>query len=226
MYDYYENYYEPSATEEAMHEIENILKQGIKKEIMDELERLRKENAELKEFKDHMSAYKRELNSLKSDCARQIADANDKAKKLRIHELIGDNITVGYAVHIHNERPPKCDKCDHNRRVKFMSPLGREMSEDCMCAKYTTTYSVEEVELVKFTIYKQGGWPEKECLVKYYQHANTTYNDSENYNSYESISDIYKDNPFEEVNRYRTVFLDKDKCQEYCDWLNKQKKEN
>ena len=225
MYDYYDDYYEPSATEEAMHEIESILKQGIKKEIQDELERLRKENAELKEFKDNMSAYKRELNNLKSDCARQIAEANEKAKKLRIHELLGDNITTGYAVHIHNERPPKCDKCDHNRRMKFISPLGREMSEDCICAKYTTTYSVEEVELIKFAIHKRGGWPEKECLVKYYQHAATTYNDSKDYNSYEAITDIYKDKPFEEVNRYRTVFLDKDKCQEYCDWLNKQKKE-
>ncbi len=226
MYDYYDDYYEPSAAEEAMDEITNILKQSIKKEIMDELEKLRKENAELREFRDEKRNYEYKLAELKRDCERKIEEAEKQAKKTRIHELLGDNITVGYAVHIHNERPPKCDKCDHNRRVKFISPLGREMSEDCTCAKYTTTYSVEEVELVKFVISKQGGWPDKERLVKYYQHAKCTYNDQETYNEYDDISDIYKDEPFEKVNRYRTVFLDKDKCQEYCDWLNEQKKEN
>jgi hypothetical protein len=81
--------------------------------------------------------------------------------------------------------------------------------------------------MVKFTIRKRGGWDHNENVVRYFSHARNTYDDQEDENNYERVTWVYKDEPFEELWKkfyYGVAFLDKDKCQEYCDWLNEQKK--
>jgi transposase-like protein len=222
MYDYYD-YYEPSAAEEAMLEIENILKQGIKQEIKDELERLRKENAELREFRDEKQSYDFKMAELKRDCEYKIADAERKAKAMRIHDLFGDNIGVGYMVTSNYKKRPKCDRCNAKRQIEYKTPLGRDAYENCYCDGYDYVYEVKEVEMIQFTIVKNY----TEYVTKYFRHAKNTYDDHEDYNEYDPVTKVYKGEDFKDVEHstyYPTVFLDRDKCQEYCDWLNEQKK--
>ena len=121
-------------------------------------------------------------------------------------------------VHTINTRPPKCDKCDKNRQVEFKSPLGRTFKEACECTKYTITYAVQEVELMKFTICKNSNLN----IYRYYEHSRNVYNDKEDYNDYDYVTKIYNNEPFEDVHYYSTAFLDKEQCQAYCDWKNTQ----
>ena len=218
IYDNEYDFFEPSEEQIVLDEVCDIFKKMVRQEVQDELASLRKQNAELREFRDNKSKYEREFASVKRDCANKIAQAENKAKQMRIHSLLGDNFTVGYMVYRINTRPPKCNKCDEHRRVEFKSPLGRTFKEDCECSKYTVTYAVKEVELMKFYI-RQNSNPN---ICRYYKHADDVYNDKEDCNEYDYVTRIYNNEPFEDVRYYSTVFLDKDECQAYCDWKNTQ----
>lgn len=223
MYDYYDDYYDPSDAEIAMEEIQQILKKSLKLEIQTELEKLRKENEELREFRKEKDNYMMKLRSLESEYKVKLEQSERNARQQRIHDLLGDNICIGYSIGSHSERPPKCDKCNNNRQVEFTSPLGRKMKEDCTCAKYITTFNVQETELIKFYISRCG---RNERVNRYYKHAHHTYNDRDDYNEYDLCYNIYKDEEFGEVNRYSVIFLDKNKAEEYCEWLNNKVKRN
>ncbi len=42
---------------------------------------------------------------------------------------------------------------------------------------------------------------------------------------FEIVTDIADDMPYEKISLYYCVFLDKEKAQAYCDWLNEREKE-
>lgn len=223
MYNYYENFYEPSENDIVMEEIGDILKKMIRKEIMDELEALRKENAELQEFKRAKEAYERELELAKAGYESMARSEANRVKRMRIHDLFGDELTVGYMAAKNAKRKPKCDKCDDNRCLHYTTPRGRDATEYCECNGYDYTYEVKESELLRFKISKNC-WDVNESVYKYYKHVNDTYDDKDDSNDYALVSHVYQGESFAVVkNSYSDyLFLDKTKCQEYCDWLNEQ----
>ena len=211
MYDYYEDFYEPSENDIVMSEIGDILKKMVRKEIMDELEKLRKENAELQEFKRNKEKYDRELSAAKYDYERKLNDAECNIKKARIHDLLGDYLTVGYMVSTNNKRKPKCNKCDEDRRIQYTTPRGKVVYEFCECSEYDFFYEVKEVELIRLRISKDCCWSNKEHLHRYYRHARDTYDDKEDYHDYDYVTHIYDGESFEDIKKsyYNMVFLDK-----------------
>jgi transposase-like protein len=230
MYDYEDYFYEPSENDIVMSEIGDILKKMIKKEVLDELEALRAENAKLRQFRDERESYEAKIRDAEYKCKVAIEKAQREAKNARIHSLFGEMLTVGYMVASNNKKRPKCNKCNDQRRIEYVTPLGRHAYEVCDCEGYDHVYEVKEVEMVKFTIRKRGGWDQDEKVVRYFSHARNTYDDQTDENNYDRVTWVYNNEPFEELAKnsyYGVAFLDKDKCQEYCDWCNAQKnKEN
>lgn len=226
-YEDYDYFYEPSKNDIVMEEIGDILKKMIRKEVVDELEALRKENAELRQFKSEKESHERKIRELEYQCKIAIENAQREAKQTRIHDLFGDMVSTGYMIRSNNTKRQKCNKCNDNRRIEYTTPLGKTAYEVCDCDGYDYFYEVAEVELLSFKIRKGYGWSNEESVSKYYRHARNIYNDKDDYNEYQNVYDVYSGESFEDVkknNYYGTVFLDKEKCQEYCDWLNEQKK--
>jgi hypothetical protein len=226
---YYEDdyFYEQSENDIVMSEIRDIFKKMVKKEILDELEALRTENAELRQYRDERKTYEAKIREAEYKCQVAIEKAQREANSTRIHNLFGEMLTVGYMITSNNKKRHKCDKCDDQRRIAYTTPLGKQTYEVCDCDGYDYFYEPKEVEMVRFSIRKR--WNDNENVVRYFHHARNTYDDKEDENNYDRVTWVYNNEPFEELAKnsyYGVVFLDRDKCQEYCDWCNEQKKEN
>lgn len=221
-----EEYFEPSETHMKMREIIGMLKTTAKQEIKDELERLRRENAELQQYKDKF----RENNEKVGQELRNLRFERERlertVKQARIRELLGEYIVAGWVVQRVYTEKPKCDKCNERREIVYYSPRGKEQRESCECATSTLSYKVQTTELIEIETRKKFG--ELEWLRVYYT-TPTIYEDGkEREESIERTSRVYDGKPFNEISDYwstSVVFLDEAKCQEFCDYLNNKERE-
>lgn len=212
-YEYDTGYYEPSEFEELCEQLKETLKKSAWKDLIDKIKELESEIETLKPYKEQ----KNEVERVKRECERKVQESQKNAKEMRIKELFHDNFLTGYMAQSKNERGEKCDKCDKNRKVTFISPLGREMKEDCACATYKTTYHVAETEVVRFYIINNGKGVER-----YFKRIYSWYNDGQEEGEYDRVSQVYKGEAFDTKTYWDSVvFLDKDDCQRCCDYLNK-----
>ncbi|MNN65863.1 hypothetical protein D3C81_1813980 [compost metagenome] len=112
---------------------------------------------------------------------------------------------------------PKCDKCNDKRKIEFISPLGKTMTEDCSCSESIIGYEPEEQVLYEFR--KRDTYDNK--MTVWYR----PYRDSDDgftYHSSTVANSVYeKGMDFEKVDRFGTFFKDKEDCLAYCDWLAK-----
>ena len=207
-FDFYE---EPSEFDMQVEEFKSSLASSVRKEFLEEMAALKKENEELREFRANKEKYERELREAKAEYQRKMEEAERNADSKKIKDLLRTFSVIGYRASPEYKQRPKCDRCDDYRRFHFISPMGRNMTEECSCAKKTCTYSPKEVKLLRF-------YAGKEIANTYFEQVGR----EEDYNSYsfcDQICDKTKE-PFEDINRFYTVFLQEDDCQKYCDWLN------
>lgn len=209
---YDEDFYtQPCEFEEKIEELKAELASSVQKKFLDEINTLREEIESLREFRDQKKAYDRELAQAKQQYEIKMREAERVASRKKLKDLLSLFSVTGYRVHTEYVPGPKCDKCDDNRKIHYISPVGRKMVEDCLCAAKTPVHSPKEVALVSFTASDK---------------LSSTYFDrtseDRDYDRYDLCAEMYdKDKkPFEEINWYRVVFLKKEDCQRYCDWLN------
>lgn len=209
---YDEDFYaEPCEFEEQVEELKVALAASVQKKFLDEMEELRKENESLKEFRDQKKAYDRELAQAKAQYEAKMRDAEMKVARKKLKDLLSLFAVTGYRVHTEYVYGPKCSRCDDKRKIHYVSPAGRKMVEDCLCATKKPVYSPKEVPLVSFTA-------SDKLSTMYFDRT-----EKGEYDRYDLCADVYdgdKTVPFEKLNQYRAVFLSKEDCQRYCDWLN------
>lgn len=203
---YDEDFYcEPSEFEQQVDEFKQALMNSVRDDHKAEMERLRKENAELQPIKKRMKEIEMERNHEKRELERVKREAVNEAKKMRLTELLKDYKSVIYAVDSEMIFHPKCGKCDGNRQVEYTTPLGRIAKEDCSCKTYTTTYELREVPAAYIEHYS----PEYGIKVNYYDNEREERVSS--YHMYKQGTDYEKVTPW-------TYFADKEEAQKYCDW--------
>lgn len=207
-------------------EFKDALRNSVKDEIKEKIASLEKEVEELREFREQkdkiVKKYREAINSAKHDAI----EAENKWKNARLHELLGDYLTVGWGVKYENILGDKCDKCDENRQVHFTSPCGREMVERCNCAITHTVYAPEERMLTRMSVRKKNFDYPGDKDDKYNRYYSVT--DCDDYDRMEISSDIYlkgEDVDFERMSAYRAIFMCKEDCEKYCDWLNERERE-
>lgn len=209
----WEDYYEPSEFEQEMECLKQSIRDNVRKEIREEIDRLRAENAELREVKENWQKIKREHDQTLRDLRIAKENAEREAKKAKAKDILAELAVIGYRPSVKHEVGPKCDKCDQYRYRHFISPLGREMKEECTCRKVKRVYLPTESKLVKFYVGKGIG-------SAYYIPTEEKDIDSDRYNW---AADVYKELPddLSKIDEYRAVFFKKDDCQRYCDEKNK-----
>ena len=215
-------YYEPSEFDLQVEEFKASLMKSVKEDFLHRMEALEKENADLRKFRDEKEAFIRDCKAKVAEAQREARKAEEKWKNARLHQLLGDFLTTGWKVGREIVMDDKCDKCDADRYIHFLSPQGNECKEKCNCATYTTRHFPKEVPLARFIVKKKnfryGDKGESDFYNRYY-----TVKDRDDDDVYESASDVYfHDFDCEKVNRWGAVFMDEADCQRYCDWLNEQ----
>lgn len=213
----WEDYYEPSEFEQEIESLKQSIRDNVRKEIQDEMDKLRAENSELREVKANWQVIKREHAQALRDLRIAKENAEREAKKAKAKDIFAELAVIGYRPSVEYETGPKCDKCDERRYRHFISPLGREMIEECTCKKTKRIYSPAESKLVRF-------WAGKGIGSVFYKRTEDKDIDSDRY---DSTSDVYKALPddLSKIDKYRAVFINKDDCQRYCDSMNAQEEE-
>ncbi|GIO40188.1 hypothetical protein J41TS12_50490 [Paenibacillus antibioticophila] len=207
-------YDEPSEFDQQVDEFKQSLMKSVRDEYKAEMDRLRKENAELQDVKRRKDEIEREhchaLNQFESDKL----NLENRLKRMRLTELLGENLLIGWFPSSQDNKKPKCDKCDEQRRIHFKTPSGKPADEWCECAKSVRSYKPEEIECYQFYQSKNSWGGKYPTVSRYYQRK-----EDREYDSFEACKTPYGGEPFEEVTYWRVVFDSQEECQKYCDWL-------
>ena len=210
-----EQYYEPNAYEEIVMEYQQKMKEVLLGTIRVEIEEIKEENVRLKKAnqilldeQNNIENKKRQLEIQKSDLMRQV-------KRERLSQLMSDFQVVMYQADTIYPKIPKCNKCDNDRNIDFISPSGKQMKESCSCNKGEKTYIPAEYICTEFKVNRDDG-----AMLMWYKENHEKDYDWYGYNSSDLAKYIYKGEAFENLND-DTNFKSKALCQEYCNWLNK-----
>lgn len=218
---YDEDFYDvPTEFEQQIMEFKSGIAESVKRDFLAKMEALEKENAELREFRDQKDEMERILKNKISEYNRAIRDAESKAKRENLKKYFGENLDTGYRPASVAKKYKKCGRCDDNRSIRYKTPLGKDNSEKCVCAQIAYLWCPKEVKL--FSFYASCETPERRKPHLYYELVDPG-SDSDRY---DMAGDIYDGKPFDEVSKYRVVFLDETECKEYCEWLNNREEEN
>lgn len=211
-----EFYQEPSEFDMLVDDFKKSLTESIKDEYVAEMEKLKKENAELQDIKNDFENIKRDYESRKRELERERNDLQSKVRRERLVDLLEDHKITMYRAYSERKYPEKCDKCDDRRQIKYTSPLGRKTSEDCLCRNPKTVYFPKEFIRYEFKLNR-----DKNGLTAWYRQ----YGDNED--GFVNDNSILADNiystgmSFEEINSYNTFFKTEEECLAYCEFLNK-----
>jgi hypothetical protein len=216
-----EDYFGPSEFDVKIEELKNELRESVKKEVKDELEKLREENKKLQGIKENFESIKKDYGRKKAECESAMRNAETKARQARLKELMEQFKVVLWSVKRNFQYKEKCDRCDSDREVKIKLPSGRMTYDDCKCGTRKKVYYPDMEILYELSDEYQG-------IKTWYRAANdkeesdltmcscTTY--------VEEIVDHNKD--FNEIDAEDNIFFaTKEECQEFCDYMNR-KEEN
>ena len=215
---YYDSWFEENWCEEPRKEetaLIEAIKENVKQDIKQEMERLRKENEELQQYKQERQEVENIKKLYESRLQTEVETYKRELRTAKIKELFGDYIVIGWGVKQKITLPPKCNKCDQNRYVHFKSPSGKDLMEPCQCAKGKKEYFPLELYLIRI---KQGSiFNGERKIFNYYA---PSVHDSDDYR--DVFDRVYKGEPFEKVNVWNAVFLNKEDCKKYCTWKTEQ----
>lgn len=191
------------------------IKNSVRDDIKQEMERLRKENAELQQYKKERQEVENIKKCYESRLQTEVEAYKRELCTAKIKELFGDYIVIGWGVEQKITLPPKCDKCDKGRYIHFKSPSGKDLREPCQCANGKKEYLPLDLHLIG--IRQDNLFNGKRRIWNYY--APSVHNSDD----YRDVFDwVYKGEPFEKINEWNVVFLDKETCEKYCEWKTEQ----
>ena len=217
-------YEEPSKFEEKCLELVQMIKDNATQELKAELEQLREENANMKDIVDNYNQKVEELEVEKKKYNIQRSEIEKEIKRLRLGELLKDFQSTLYVVRNVGKPKPKCDKCDKDGYIHYLSPRGQEYLERCECRELIPFYKVLESQCCEFRIEDQE-WQGQERLVGFY----TTGSLTTPYNYEKAIgveNKIYNGGAFLDIESFYDIyFRDKNTAQRYANWLNERVEE-
>lgn len=226
---YDEPYYcEPSEFDEKCEELIEMLRQSANEDIKAELEKLRKENAEMKEIFNNYNQKVRELEQAKRnyefDEQRLRSKIESDVKKLRLSSLLEDFQTTIYTVRNVYKEKPKCDKCDEQGYLHYFTPRGKEQKEWCECREKEDFYAAEECYCHEFKI---STFPDRRGqLIGWYRLNSAKYEEDCYTSSHYVANKMYQGQPFADLDNRNIYFYDEETAKQYADWLNKRSEQN
>ena len=209
-------YDELSEFDRQINEFKQGLIASVKTEYTAEMDRLRTENAELQDVKSRMQEIEQEHKQAVRALEDERKALGPRVMEMRLSELMATVAEQGWAIKSTYTDKPKCDKCNSQRKIAYTTPRGREATEPCECWERKETYTAVFAELYRFRWRQEfNNATTGEIVPTYIAEEKTDYD-----GEYFLHRDIYNGEPFTKRLNYSTIFEDKAKAQEYCDWLN------
>jgi len=213
-----EFYDEPSEFEQQVEEFKSALVKSVKTEYINEIDRLRKENSQLQETKRNFESIKNEYKNKENQLKIEKEQMERTVRQQRLADLMKDFNVIMYQAKTKEAYKSKCNKCDENRQIHFCSPSGKEMTEQCECAKYKNKYIPTEHYCYEFRL---DNYNNNNKMLMWFKMKHEDDYDWCGYESSTLAKTVYNsDMKFEDMDHY-TYFQSKEDCQKYCDWLNK-----
>lgn len=146
--EYEDDFYDESVNSELNEFIESI-KSKAKKEFIDRLNALEKENKELQDIKenynDRIQELERDYDNKKWQLEKEYKEKEYKLYKRPISEIFPFVSKPYYRATTKSDYVPKCDKCNEDRQFVYVDPLNQEHKFNCTCNKREFSgYEVEE----------------------------------------------------------------------------------
>ena len=217
MYDYDEEpRYEPTLADEIMVEYQQKMKDALLESVKRDIESVKNENERLKEENGKLQELVCGIQRRESSLEIEKSQFQRKLRCERLSELMRDMQVIMYEADYVNEELPKCSKCNEKRKIEFISPLGKSMTEKCSCDIGKKRYLPKENICVEFRINRDNN-----KMMAWYKIHRTDDYDYARYESSDLLEAVYsKDMKFEDLKRNSVFFKSKEECQKYCDWLN------
>lgn len=223
-YDYpEEGFYTESEYQEQIDALKEAIKNSVKSEILEEMNRLRAENEKLQAIKEHFEEVKKDYEKKKDECDRITRNAEYNAKKMRLADLMKNHKVIKWKITWEYVYGPKCDKCDSDRTVDVKLPSGNTVKDSCGCKTDSKRYYYpKRYILSEFTDrYRDGR------ITAFYTEKNS-YNEKDSY--YELYTCTVCDN-FTNAEKKKAIenlsdevrkilFDEEEECQKVCDKLN------
>lgn len=213
-YDYEDYYGEPNEFEQQIEEFKSTLYDCVKHEHKMKMERLEKENTELQEVKKNWNTLENEYKNKLHDLQCKIDTAERDAKRLRLNGLMQElkqYLWQANSISVYNK---KCDKCDDKRQIHFISPSGKDMTEDCECSKSIAKYIPKEYELYSFqqNTNEIGRWYKKRYPDSDYYENDSKY--------VELLVKTEEDFKLIGDRLWQVFFVSEELCKKYCEQRN------
>ena len=145
MSEYWDNY-EPF--DQEIESLKDTLRDSVNEETKALIASLRTDNADLKARLSNLDNLTREAERAKweAEQAKTNAahDAKNEARKMRLDELLAALDEHLYRVIQAGVERPKCDKCDEDRKLHYVTPRGRKSTEWCECSERDYCWTGEE----------------------------------------------------------------------------------
>lgn len=216
-------YNEPSEFEIQMEEFKKSLAKAIRSEFLEEMKRLKKENRNLQGIKEHFEQIKMDYERKKLECDRAIREAEDKAKRMKVDELMKRFKTFFWMPDWEYLYGPKCDKCDKDRRIEVVLPSGKTVKDECQCGKSRMKVMIPE-RMVRYSLEDRD-----QGVVAWYiacgQEESKYYN-LDHYGSVFAEKNMVQPGTsfdvLEKKGEHRPLlFSAREECLAYCEYLNK-----
>jgi len=197
-------------------EFKESLMKGVKAEFIEEMESLRKENAELQDVKKNFESIKRDYKQKESDLDRFKCNLESQVRREHWIDLLKDQEVVMYKPVSIYEQGEKCDKCDEYRYFHYISPQGNKTKEPCSCSTRKTIYKPSKSVRYEFKVSrgKMTAWYKRS---RYSDDSLVIDQDYDGAVSKKVVLDSSVD--FSTLDYYTTVFKTEEDCQAYCDYL-------
>lgn len=234
--DYDDFYYEPSESEMAILDLKEHLRNEVKKEIIDKLEQLEKENKELQDIKKHKEKLEQDYKNKTYELEREYKEKERTLYKKPLKELIDIIQEEHYVVNYDWLDKPKCDKCNEQRQIELEDAYGRKHYVDCVCKeKYKSNYIVKPYYIgtiteiakrdnklamwIKFT-YEKSCWQDNDYISATYIDKNSIINDFDEFiQNNENVEEIKA----KVKNKYylsEYIFSKKEEAKKLADYAN------
>lgn len=228
MYDDFYESYEPSKYDLMIEELKETLRNSVKQEYIDRINKLEEENKALQEIKKNFESIKTDYERKSQECEwekeKVLQNAVKEAKETRLKELMADVQREYWQVGNDYLEQPKCDKCDENRRIHYVTPRGRDAVEECECATKKSIF-VPKSKIIYEIALRNG-------VLKSWFTAQKSNDDDDYYISKdylghrERVSEDADVSTLNKENLYIYYFETREKCQEFCNLLNTETRES
>lgn len=209
-------YTEANEFDRQVDEFKESLMKGVKAEIIEEMENLRKENAELQDVKSDFESIKKDYKRKEQSLEIFRSNLENQVRQEHWTKLLKNQEVIMYKAIGRYEQGEKCNKCDEYRYIHYTSPQGNPTKEPCNCAARKTVYKPSEEVRYEFAI-SRG---EMRAWYKRSQYSDDRLVIDQNYDGVIAQHVILdRSSDFSKLDYRKTVFKTEEDYQAFCDYL-------